>query len=106
LLSRLEERVEDRALGRAALQRLRAVAAAAGAARLAHAALQPPEVRLAVGVVPQRRAGLRGPPVVTRLVAALVEHPVDAAGAAEDLAAGVGQPPAVQVRLRVGLVAP
>ena len=50
--------------------------------------------------------GVGAPPLVVQRVAALEDHPVDAARAAEHLAAGVVDPPPVHVRLGLGLVLP
>ena len=96
LLDGLEERVEQRARRRAALEHERPVAAAvlvgAGEARL-----HPLEVRQAVGVVPRLHARVGGPALVVERVPALEDHPVDAARAAEHLAAGVVDPAPVHV---------
>ena len=104
LLDGLEEGPEQRVLGRASLQDERPVAAAplVGARQ---AGLHPLEVGQAVQVVPRLHARLGGPALVVQRVAALEDHPVDAAGAAEHLAAGVVDAAAVHVRLGVGLVA-
>ena len=105
LLHRLEERAEQRIGRRAPLEHERTVAAAelvgAREARL-HAL----EVRQAVRVRPVGQAGIGGPPLVVERVAALEDHPVDAARAAEHLAAGVVDAPAVHVRLGLRLVLP
>ena len=105
LLHRLEEGLEERALGRAALEHERAVAAApvVGARETA---LHPLEVGQAVGVVPLLHPGVGGPALVVERVAALEDHPVDARGAAEDLAARVVDAAPVHERLRLGLVLP
>ena len=105
LLRRLEERPEQRVLGRPALEQQRTVAAAP-VVGTGQAGLHPLEVRQAVQVVPRLHAGVGGPPLVVHRVAALEDHPVDAAGAAEHLAAGVEDLAAVHVRLGVGLVLP
>ena len=101
----LEERVEERVGRRTALELERAVAAApvVGAGQ---AVLHPLEVRQAVEVVPLLQARLPRPPLVVHRVAALEDHPVDAARTAEHLAAGVVDPAAAELRLGVGLVLP
>ena len=105
LLDGLEERLEERARGRAALEHERAVAAAplVGARQ---ARLHLLEVRQAVGVVPRLHPGVARPALVVHRVAALEDHAVDAARAAEHLAAGVVDAPVVHVRLGLGLVLP
>ena len=105
LLHRVEERAEQRVLGGTALEDQRAVATApvVGAGE---AGLHPLEVRQAVGVVPLLHPGLAGPALVVHRVAPLEDHPVDAGGPAEDLAAGVLDPAATERGLRVRLVAP
>ena len=70
------------------------------------ARLHPLEVRQAVGVVPRRHPGVGRPALVVERVAALEDLAVDARRAAEDLAAGVVDPPAVHERLGLGLVPP
>ena len=105
LLHRGEERLEQRAGGRAAFQHQRAVAAPV-LVRPGQAGLHLLEVRQAVRVVPVRHARVGGPALVVERVAALEDHPVDAAGPAEYLAPGVVDPAAVQVRLRLGLIPP
>ena len=101
-----EERVEERALGRARLQDLRARVAADAVRVVGQRALVALEVGQEVGVVPARLAGLRGPLVEVGGVAAVVHHPVDAAGAAEDLASGLAHPAVLHVRFGLGRVAP
>ena len=70
------------------------------------AILHPPEIRQAVGVRPRIHAGIGRPALEVERVAPLEDHPVDAAAAAEDLAPGVVDPPAVHERLRLRLVLP
>ncbi len=107
LLRRLEERPEERARRRAALQPERAAMAAERIVRLGReAVLHPPEVRQAVGVRPGLHARIGGPALVVERVAALEDHAVDAAAAAEDLAPGVVDPPAIHERLRLRLIFP
>ncbi len=107
LPGRLEQRPEERVGGRAAFQHQRAVVAAERVVGVGgEARLHPVEVRQAVGVVPGLHAGVGGPALVVQRVAALEDHAVDAAGAAEHLAPGVVDPPAVHVRLGLGLVLP
>ena len=105
LLCRLEEGTEERVGGRSALEHQRPTAATplvrAGQARL-HAL----EVRKAVGEVPVLHALVGAPALVVHGVAALEDHAVDAAGAAEHLAARMEDAAVVHVRLGVGLVAP
>ena len=105
VLRGLEERPEERVLGGPALEHQRAVTTApvVGAG---DAGLHPLEVRQAVQVVPGLHARLRAPALVVERVPALEDHPVDAAGAAEHLAACVVDAAAVHLRLRVGLVLP
>ena len=102
---RAEERVEERVGRRAPLELERAVAAApvVGAGQ---AVLHPLEVGQAVEVVPLLHPRLPAPSLVVERVAALEDHPVDAARATEYLAARVEDPPAAQVRLGVSLVLP
>ena len=107
LLRRLQERAEQRIGGRPALEHERAaVPAELVAGRGGQAVLHADEVGQAVGVVPGGHPGVGRPPLVVQRVAALEDHPVDAAGAAEHLAPRVRDPPAAHVRLRLGLVAP
>ena len=105
LLGRLEEGLEKRVRGRAALELQRPVAAAilvgAGQARL-HLL----EVRQAVRVVPRLHAGVVRPALDVERIAALEDHPVDRARAAQHLAARVVDLAAVHVRLGLGLVLP
>ena len=105
VLGGLEERTEQRVLGRTALQNERPVATApvVGAGQ---AGLHPLEVGQAVQVVPGLHAGLGAPALVVEGVAALEDHPVDAARPAEQLAARVVDAPSVHERLGVGLVLP
>ena len=100
-----EERVEQRPLSRAALEDQRAVSPAplVGAR---DARLHPLEVRQAVRVVPVGDAALVRPALVVERVAALEDHPVDRARAAEHLAARVVDAPSVHVRLGLRLVLP
>ncbi len=107
LLAGREERGEERVGGRTALQHQRAVMAPpriVGRGRQARLHLL--EVGQAVGVVPGRHAGIGRPALVVERVAALEDLPVDARRAAEDLAAGVVDAPAVHERLGLGLVLP
>ncbi len=110
LLGGLEEHPEERVGGRTALQQQRAVVAAPGVpgrpAGVVEAGLHPLEVRQAVQVVPRLEAGVGRPALEVHRVAALEDHPVDRAAAAEDLAARVVDPPVVHVRLGIGLVLP
>ena len=107
LLDGLEERVEERARGRAALQDERPVVAAIRVVgRGPEGGLEPLEVRQAVGVVPVGHARDRCPALVVERVAALEDHPVDRGRAAEHLAAGVVDAPAVHVGLGLRPVGP
>ena len=107
LLDRLEERPEQRAAGGAALQDERAgVPAILVLEPSRHAALHPLEVRQAVRVIPGVHAGVRAPTLVVQGVPALEDHAVDAARAAQDLAARVIDPTPVHVRLGLRLVLP
>jgi hypothetical protein len=102
---RLEERLEDRPLGRAAHQRVRPAAPARGV-DLTDTVLEPAEVGQTVRVIPFPDAGLLGPPVEVGPVTAGVEHPVDAARTAEHLAARMGEAPRLQPGLGFRRVAP
>ncbi len=107
LLRRLEERGEQRVRRRPALEAERAAVAAERVVRFGReAVLHPLEVGQAVGVVPGVHPGIGAPALVVERVAALEDHAVDAAAAAEDLAAGVVDAPAVHERLRLRLVLP
>ena len=107
LLARGEERREERVGRRTAFQDERArVAAERVVGRGREARLHPLEVRQAVGVVPGLHARVAGPALVVEGVAALEDLAVDARRAAEDLAPGVVDAPAVHERLRLGLVHP
>ena len=105
LLHRLEEGTEQRRRRRPPLQHQRPGAAAprVGAGQ---AGLHPLEVRQAVGVVPALHARLGRPALVVHRVAALEDHPVDRARAAQHLAAGVVDPATAHVRLGLRLVLP
>ena len=105
LCARLEERLEQRARRRAALEHERAVAAAP-LVRAREARLHLLEVRQAVGVVPVLHALVARPALVVQRVAALEDHPVDRARPAEHLAARVVDAPPVHARLGLGLVLP
>ena len=105
LLGRLEEGLEQRARRRPALQDQRALVAAPPPAA-GQAGLHLLEVRQAVRVVPGRHARVGGPALVVQRVAALEDHPVDAARAAENLPAGVVDLAPVHERLGLRLVLP
>ena len=64
------------------------------------------EVGQAVRVIPRLHAGIRCPPLVVERVPPLEDHAVDAARAAEHLAARVVHTAAVHVRLGLALVLP
>ena len=106
LHGRVEERVEQRVVGRAAFEHQRPVVPAVGRVGVGEAVLHPLEVRQAVGVVPRLHAGVGGPALVVERVAALEDHPVDRAATAEHLAAGVVHAAPVHVRLGLALVLP
>jgi hypothetical protein len=103
----LEERAEQRVGGRAAFEHEWAGGASELVVRLGReAALHPAEVGEAVRVVPRLHPGVGAPALIVQGVAALEDHPVDAARAPEDLASSVVDPAAVHVRFRFGLVLP
>ncbi len=107
LLAGREERPEQRARRRSALQDERAVMPAPRVVgRGREARLHPLEVRQAVGVVPRRHPRIRRPALVVERVAALEDLAVDARRATQDLAPGVIDPAAVHERLGLGLVLP
>ena len=102
-----EERAEQRVGGRAALEHQRpGVPAERVFLVRGQAVLHPLEVRQAVRVVPVGHAVVGRPALVVQRVAALEDHPVDAARPAEDLAARVVDAPPVHVRFRLALVLP
>ncbi len=104
---RVEEGAEQRVLRGSALQDERAVMTAPRIVGIRREArLHPPEVGQAVGVVPARHAGIRRPALVVQRIATLEDLPVDAAAAAEDLAARVEDAAAVHERFGFGLVHP
>ncbi len=107
LLDGLEERAEQWVRRRAPLEDERTRPASPHVVRPGReAVLHPLEVRQAVGVVPGLHAAVGGPPLEVHRVAPLEDHAVDAAAAAEHLAARVVDPPVVHVRLGLGLVLP
>ena len=102
-----EERAEQRVGGRAPLEHQRPGVPAERVVRGGRqAVLHPLEVGQAVREVPVGHALVGRPALVVQRVAALEDHPVDAARPAEDLAAGVVDTPPVHVRLRLALVLP
>jgi len=105
LLHGLEERAEQRAGRGSALQHQRA-AAAAPLVGAGQAGLHALEVRQAVRVVPGVHALVGGPALVVERVAALEDHAVDGARAAEHLAPCVVDLAAAHVRLGLRLVLP
>ena len=105
LLHRLEERVEQRRHRRAALEHERPARAAVHVGAR-EARLHALEVRQAVREVPVAHAVVCGPAFEVERVAALEDHPVDAARAAEHLAARVVDAAVVHVRLGLRLVHP
>ena len=105
LLHRFEESREQRACGRSAFEHERAVAAPVVVATR-EACLHSLEVGQAVGVVPVRHARISRPALVVEGVSTLEDHPVDAAGATEQLPPGMVDAPPAHVRLRLRLVLP
>ena len=107
LLAGGEERREQRVRGRTTFQDERPVVAAPRVVgRGRQAGLHLLEVGQAVGVVPGLHPGIGRPALVVERVAALEDLAVDARRAAEDLAAGVVDAPAVHERLGLRLVHP
>ena len=107
LLDGVEEGVEERAARRAALERERAVVTAEGIVRpRRETVLHPLEVGQAVSVVPGLHPVAGRPALVVERVAALEDHPVDAARAAQHLPARVVDLAAAHERLGLGLVLP
>ncbi len=105
LLCSLEERREERVARRPALEHERP-ALAPVLVGPGEAGLHALEVGQAMGVVPVAHARIGGPALVVERVASLEDHPVDAAGASEHLAACVVDAPPAHVRLRLRLVLP
>ena len=105
LLHCLEKRCEQWVRRRPAFQHQRTVVAAILALD-GQAGLHAFEIGQAVGVVPVLHAGVAGPSLVVERVAALENHAVDAAGAAQDFAATMGDTPAVHERFWLGRVQP
>ena len=102
-----EERLEQRAGGGAPLEHQRPGVPAERIVCLGgQAVLHPLEVRQAVCVVPVGHARVRRPALVVQRIAALEDHPVDAARPAQDLPPGVVDAPPVQVRLWLAFVFP
>ena len=107
LLNGGEERTEQRVGGRAPLEHQRPVVTAERVLLVGgQAVLHPLEVGQAVRVVPLGHACVGRPALVVQRVAALEDHPVDAARPAQDLPAGMVDAPPVQVRLRLAFVLP
>ncbi len=101
----LEERLEQLARRRPALEHERPVAAPE-LVRAGEARLHLLEVRQAVGVGPRLHPRLARPALVVHRVPALEDHPVDRARPAEHLAAGVVDPAPAHRGLRLRLVLP
>ncbi len=102
-----EERIEQRVGGWASLEHQRPGVPAERILLVGgQAVLHPLEVGQAVRVVPVGHAGVGRPALVVQRVAALEDHPVDAARPAQDLAPGVVDTPPVHVRLGLALVLP
>ena len=107
LLDGLEEGAEEGVGGLAALETERTAVAAVGVVGVGRqAVLHAPEIRQAMGVVPVGHARVGRPTLEVQRVAALEDHAVDAARAAEHLAASVVDPATAHERLRLRLVAP
>ena len=107
LLDRFEERTEQRALRRTALEHERAAVASVLIGWLRRqAALHATEVGEAVGMVPRVHARVGRPSLVVERVAPLEDHPVDAARSPEHLASRVVDASSAHVGLRLGLVLP
>ncbi len=109
LLGRLEERAEQRVGRRTAFEDQRSAASTPRVGTplaVDHHGLHALEVGQAVQVVPVLQTLVARPALVVHRVAALEDHPVDRARAAEHLAAGVIDPAALHLRLRLGLVLP
>jgi len=107
LLHGLEERAEQRIGRRTALERERPAMSAVGVAGVGcETVLHPLEVGQAMRVVPGFHPRVGAPPLVVERVPPLEDHAVDAAGAAEDLPAGVVDPAVVHEGLGLGLVLP
>ncbi len=107
LLDAGEERREERARGGTPFQHQRAGVAAPRIVRGGRqTGFHPLEVGQAMRVVPRRHPGIGGPALVVERVAPLEDLPVDARRAAEHLAPGVVDAPAVHERFRLRLVFP
>ncbi len=107
LHGRLEEGAEQRVGCRPTLEPERAAVAAIWiVGRCRGAVLHPLEVRQAVRVRPRLHARVGRPALVVERVAALEDHPVDRARAAQDLAPRVVDPAAAHERLGLRLVLP
>ena len=107
LLDGLEEGAEEWVRGLASLETERTAVAAVGVVGVGRqAVLHAPEVRQAMGVVPVGHARVGRPSLEVQRVAALEDHAVDAARAAEHLATSVVDPAAAHERLRLRFVAP
>ena len=105
LLYRFEEGREQRARGRPAFEHERAVGPPV-LVTTGEAGLHAFEVGETMRIVPIRHTRIGRPPLIIKWVAALEDHPVDAARPAEDLPASVIDPPPAHVRFRLGLVLP
>src|SRR5436190_13292685 len=105
LLRTLEESTEQRVCRRTAFKDEWA-AAAAPQVSTCEAGFHSLEVRQAMRVIPRLHALVCCPPLVVERVAALKNHPVDAARTAQHLASCVEDAPVVHVWFGIGLVAP
>ena len=107
LLHRFEKRDKQRTRCRSAFENERPVVAVERiVGRRGETVLHAFEVRQAVCVVPTSHAALGRPFFVVQRIAALEDHPVDAPGAAEHLAAGVVDAPAAEVWFWLGFELP
>ena len=105
LLYRFEEGREQRTRGGPAFEQERAVGPPV-LVTTGEAGLHAFEVGETMRIVPIRHIRIGRPPLIIKWVAALEDHPVDAARPAEDLPARVIYPPPAHVRFRLGLVLP
>ena len=105
LLHGAEKGLEERARGGSSLQDQGAVAAAEFVLP-GQAVLHALEIGQTMRVVPLGQTRIAAPPLIVQRVAPLEDHAVDAAGAAQNLAAAMRDPPVVHVRLRLGAIAP
>ena len=105
LLASVQERCDQRVLRRTTLEHQWPFVAAIFVAA-SQAVLHLLEVGQTVRVIPGRHALVGGPAFVVQRIPALEDHAVDAAAAAQQLAAGVVHPATVHERLGLTLVLP